>query len=333
MERPAGDAPLVESRPSVETQSDGFMLSQHRIIGLGPNDPPVKLSFYHVDHLGTPRVIIDVSGNLVSRHKYLPFGEELSAPPSTNSHKFTGHERDTETGLDYMLARYFGQGTTMRFLSTDPGEDTSSDVPQSWNKYTYVRNNPVNANDPTGQWVETGFDVGMATISVAQAYKEPSLGNIVGAVLDVAAVALPFVPAVAGRVIDAAQAGNKIVDAVQTANKVDNVADAGKAAGAAADYSKIPDPATGVKAGGDFTARQKAGAMEANRQANGGVLKSDKSGTELVPAKQSRSGEPHNPNEAHVDHKDSKKNGGTNGSANIQILSRKENLKKGAESE
>ena len=70
-----------------------------------PNNPPVKLYFYHVDHLGTPRVITDVAGELVEEHKYLPFGEEPNAADSMNSHQFTGHERDGETGMDYMLAR------------------------------------------------------------------------------------------------------------------------------------------------------------------------------------------------------------------------------------
>jgi RHS repeat-associated protein len=111
----------------------------------------VALYFYHLDHLGTPRVITDVNGNAVSKHKYLPFGEELSPPASTNTHEFTGHERDAETGLDYMLGRMYGQGSTFRFLSVDPGEDTDPNLPQSWNKYAYVRNRPLNMTDPTGR--------------------------------------------------------------------------------------------------------------------------------------------------------------------------------------
>jgi len=64
--------------------------------------------------------------------------------------KFTGQERDSETGLDYFQARYFG-GALGRFTSPDPtnaGADLAN--PQSWNGYAYVMNNPLNSIDPFG---------------------------------------------------------------------------------------------------------------------------------------------------------------------------------------
>lgn len=103
----------------------------------------------HLDHLGTPRVITDPNGNVISKHKYLPFGEELSAPASTNTHEFTGHERDKETGLDYMLGRHFSP-LSSRFMSPDPLAATIVECPQSWNRYAYVQNKPMNFIDPTG---------------------------------------------------------------------------------------------------------------------------------------------------------------------------------------
>jgi uncharacterized protein RhaS with RHS repeats len=48
-----------------------------------------------------------------------------------------------------MLARYYSSSLG-RFMAADPGDDTSLADPQSWNKYSYVRNNPVNGSDPTG---------------------------------------------------------------------------------------------------------------------------------------------------------------------------------------
>jgi RHS repeat-associated protein len=65
--------------------------------------------------------------------------------------KFTGHERDSAT-LDYMHARYY-TGEWGRFLSVDPAWE-SADLrrPQSWNRYSYVLNNPVNMVDPDGKW-------------------------------------------------------------------------------------------------------------------------------------------------------------------------------------
>jgi RHS repeat-associated protein len=121
---------------------------------------------YTLDHLGTPRLITDASGHKVGYHVYWPFGEEWS--PGTAQEgaplKFTGHERDADpTGgtapLDYMHARYYAAGWG-RFGAVDPGKDWDATRPQSWNLYTYVRNNPLNATDPTGrqQSVEAMLD-------------------------------------------------------------------------------------------------------------------------------------------------------------------------------
>lgn len=68
---------------------------------------------------------------------------------STNTRQFTGHERDRDTGMDYMLARYYGSSLG-RFTSPDPERDTRLHDPLSWNKYTYVSNNPLRYSDPLG---------------------------------------------------------------------------------------------------------------------------------------------------------------------------------------
>jgi len=118
-----------------------------------------------------------------------------------------------------MLARYYGSNLA-RFLTPDPGDDSLLTDPQRWNRYAYVRNNPVNARDPNGKWLETAFDVAMAGVSLKQAWDNPSFANIAGAVLDVAAVAIPIVPAAGGRLIDAAQAGNKLIDAGKASGNI-----------------------------------------------------------------------------------------------------------------
>jgi RHS repeat-associated protein len=95
------------------------------------------------DQLGTPRMVFDQSGDLtvldqngnyvrgVTRHDYLPFGEELDAGVGGRTtaqgysasdrvrQKFTGYERDSESGLDYAHARYYASSQG-RFTSPDP---------------------------------------------------------------------------------------------------------------------------------------------------------------------------------------------------------------------
>ena len=115
------------------------------------------------DHLGSPRVVTNASASVISRHDYMPFGEELGSGvggratgmgfPGTAdgiSQKFTSKERDIETGLDYFGARYYASAQG-RFTTPDPlGESGRAGKPQSWNRYAYVLNNPLKHIDPTG---------------------------------------------------------------------------------------------------------------------------------------------------------------------------------------
>jgi RHS repeat-associated protein len=117
------------------------------------------------DHVGTPRMIFDQSGSLatVKRHDYLPFGEELPAAIGGRTttqgfsvsdgvrQQFTEKERDLESGLDYFGARYYANPLG-RFTGADAFmKDSNVTDPQSWNKYAYVRNNPLKFIDPDGE--------------------------------------------------------------------------------------------------------------------------------------------------------------------------------------
>ena len=72
-----------------------------------------------------------------------------------NDYKFTGKERDAESGLDNFGARYFGSSLG-RFMSADPFTVTPGRVidPQQLNLYAYVRNNPLRHIDPTGMLID-----------------------------------------------------------------------------------------------------------------------------------------------------------------------------------
>jgi hypothetical protein len=81
---------------------------------------------YHLDHLGTPRLITNMSHTKVAEHAYYPFGAEISFFPHESieeAMKFTGNERDLVAGdgrtLDDMPARYYN--TAQCCIGNDTG--------------------------------------------------------------------------------------------------------------------------------------------------------------------------------------------------------------------
>lgn len=79
---------------------------------------------------------------------HYPFGEWY-ATGDTSKFRFTSYERDPapgESGNDYAIARYY-INRFGRFNSPDPIEGFPAD-PQSWNRFAYARNDPVNLTDP-----------------------------------------------------------------------------------------------------------------------------------------------------------------------------------------
>jgi RHS repeat-associated protein len=113
--------------------------------------PGLAVFYYFSDHLKTASVITDSAGNIKEEEDYYPWGGELQITNNDSNHyKFTGKERDAETGLDYFGARYYGNSLS-RFITPDPLLNSGQPWnPQSWNRYSYVENNPLRYTDPTG---------------------------------------------------------------------------------------------------------------------------------------------------------------------------------------
>lgn len=157
------------------------------VIEPSETNPNKQIQYLTSDHLGSPRVITDAMGNVISRRDFFPFGEEMLNNEGTRNNifgfpstdnikfKFTGKEKDKETGLHYFEARYF-TSISARFNSPDPynpiTQSTNKEklnnylsTAQNWNRYTYVRNNPLKYIDLTGEKIfvfayTTGNDVG-----------------------------------------------------------------------------------------------------------------------------------------------------------------------------
>jgi len=109
--------------------------------------------YYFADHLGTARVSTDSSGSICYDADFYPFGgERIVTDTCDSAYKFTGKERDSESGLDNFGARY-DSSSLGRFMSPDSTAYVKPINPQSWNLYAYARNNPLLYVDPTGNTV------------------------------------------------------------------------------------------------------------------------------------------------------------------------------------
>ena len=128
--------------------------------------PSGTVHYYFSDRLGTASVITNASGTSPAANYYFPYGGLQSSTGSDPNHyKFTGKERDAESGLDDFVARYYSSAAG-RFLIPDwsAGEDpvpyAELGSPQTLNLYSYVWNNPVNKIDPTGHCTVDGENHG-----------------------------------------------------------------------------------------------------------------------------------------------------------------------------
>ncbi len=124
--------------------------------GIEPGDNLVAATHYFLtDHLGTTQMEFSAGGWPVWKGEFAPFGQEVDTQYTPNNYKFTGKERDAESGLDYFGARYYASNMG-RFMSPDwaaqaePVPYASLAAPQSLNLYSYVGNNPLNRVDMDG---------------------------------------------------------------------------------------------------------------------------------------------------------------------------------------
>ena len=107
------------------------------------------LFFYHSDHLGSSNWITNSQGQAVQYIHYMPFGElweNQQASSYDERFKFTGKERDVETGYDYFGARYYSS-MLGHWLSVDP----LIDVYVSKSPYMYAHGNPLRYTDMNGE--------------------------------------------------------------------------------------------------------------------------------------------------------------------------------------
>jgi RHS repeat-associated protein len=151
--RGMGSDALMETDLAGTLQHEYIFFNGKRV---ARRDADNSVHYYFSDHLGSACVITNATGVIQEESDYYPYGGEIVITNGDpNTYKFTGKERDTESGLDDFGARYYGSSLG-RFMQVDPVTVTPARQvdPQQLNLYAYVRNNPLKLVDPTGMIID-----------------------------------------------------------------------------------------------------------------------------------------------------------------------------------
>jgi len=109
--------------------------------------------YYHVNGHGDVTSLTDASGNIVAQYQYDAWGNIISSTGSmkdANPYRYAGYRYDNETGLYYLMARYYDPNVG-RFIMRDTFDGFKGN-PLSLNQYAYCNNNPVINTDPSGHY-------------------------------------------------------------------------------------------------------------------------------------------------------------------------------------
>lgn len=145
------------------------------------------VTYYHVDQLGSPKYATDDTGALKWKEQYKPYGQRrLKEADSVNPQTgiandngwaekiwYTGKEEELGMDINYFGARWYDPQLG-RFLARDPVGFQNGNV-HSFNRYTYVNNNPYKYVDPDGEFAQliwggiggAAFDVALQGIAIA----------------------------------------------------------------------------------------------------------------------------------------------------------------------
>jgi RHS repeat-associated protein len=156
---------LTQAGSTQENNSVHVMDNQSRIalVRVGApfaNDSSPAVGYHLGDHLGSSNLVVDDAGAWVNREEYLPYGETSFGSFARKRYRFTGKERDEESGLCYHGARYYATWLG-RWVSCDPKGMMDGVV-----SYSYAKNNPLGFKDLTGTQAVNPFQL------------DPSLGEL-----------------------------------------------------------------------------------------------------------------------------------------------------------
>jgi RHS repeat-associated protein len=136
-------------------KTGGILIKKGAALKQGTGSSSSGSAFVLSDNLSSSSVITDSTGNILELTDYLPFGGlNLDEQYGFNEQrKYIGEEYDTDSGLNYLNARYYDSNKG-QFVSEDPQFWNFDQAwlldPQNQNSYSYANNNPIIHSDPSG---------------------------------------------------------------------------------------------------------------------------------------------------------------------------------------
>lgn len=146
-------------------------------------------AYFVCDHHGTVLLATDATGTPIAQQRYTPFGAALRQ--SVELDRYLGRDRDPETGLQHLGARYYAPALG-RFISVDwyvlenPGRPAR--MPQAYNVYSYALNNPLVFKDPSGMFIPliVGAIIAIAYIAAVATVAALAVGFVAGLIYGLA---------------------------------------------------------------------------------------------------------------------------------------------------
>ncbi len=140
---------LVQGATTFENNTLHVMDNQSRValVRVGEpfaNDTTPAVKYQLGDHLGSSNVVVGGDGAWLNREEYTPYGETSFGSFGRKRYRYTGMERDEESGLNYHGTRYYASWLG-RWTSSDP-----IGIKDDLNVFTYVHCSPVNLVDRFG---------------------------------------------------------------------------------------------------------------------------------------------------------------------------------------
>ena len=162
----------VQENNTIHVIDDMARIALVRVGTPFPDDATPAVKYHLGDHLSNSNVVVDEAGALINREEHTPYGETSFGGFVRKRYRFTGKERDEESGLSYHRSRCYAPWLC-RWTSCDP-----SGPVDGLNLFLYVRANPMAYVDQQGRRAAIIFDHKAKTITVravffAEAYDNP----------------------------------------------------------------------------------------------------------------------------------------------------------------